>query len=216
LTVYCDIPALWAAFPSEAFVELQARVVLEMAQSNGLGVIVQNGMPGQEASVAVPREDVSDVLSGRYSKSVVVPPGHKVVVIEPRPVSYFARCESGVWIAELGSGESLNDIMSQVRQVSEQEQRMAIIWILQPILLESPSVFDAVVAALDSILSESRDGIAHSAVVPYATDRHLRMMRRLKGIGVAVHYSGPHGECFVEVHKPDAIVVGMPGKAFTG
>ena len=216
LVVYCDIPALWAAFPHDAFSELDARVVLEMARSNGHGVIVQNSTGDREAQAAVSKEHVADVLSGRFSGSVVVPPGHKVVVIEPRPIPYFAQCESGVWIAELGSGIAIDEIMARVRKVSEQTQRATIIWILQPIVLDSPSVFDAVIVALQSILLESRDTIAHSAVVPYVNEKHSPMMRRLKDIGLGVHYAGPHGECFIEVHKPDGIVVAWPGKAFSG
>ena len=218
MVVYCDIPALWAAFPQDAFQEYDARVVLEMARSNGLGIIVQNGVGDRQAEAAVSKVDVGDVLSGRYSKSVVVPPGHRVVVIEPIPTPYFAQCESGVWIAELGNGEALHAIIAKVRKALEEEdaQRMAIIWILQPIVLERPGGFDAVVDALHSILSRSRNVISHSAVVPYATERHLPMMRRLKEIGMDVHYSGPHGECFIEVQKPDGIVVEWPGRAFSG
>ncbi len=217
MVVYCDIPALWAAFPDDAFEEYDARVVLEMARSNGLGLVVQNVLGEQQASAAVSKDDVGDVLSGRYSKTVVLPAGHRVVVIEPTPAPYFAQCESGVWIAELGGGEPLDEIMAQMREaLGGGFQRMAVIWILQPIVLERPGGFDAVVAALHSILSRSRNFISHSAVVPYATERHLPMMRRLKEIGMEVHYSGPHGECFIEVHKPDGIVVAWPGRAFSG
>ncbi len=214
LAVYCDIPALWAAFPHDAFAELNARVVLEMAQSNGLGVIVQAVSGERTTQAVVSPKDVVEILSGKFSETVVVPPGHKVVVIEPRPNPYFSQRESGVWIAELGSGKNIDEIVTRVRKLSEQAQRATVVWIVQPILLESPTVFEAVLAAFRPLLSDARKVIAHSAVVPYAGDRHAAMMRRLKDIGMSVYYGGPHGECFVEVHKPEGIVVGMPGRPF--
>jgi hypothetical protein len=215
LLVCCDIPAMWAEFPEDRYFELDARVVLEMAASNGTGVIFQNMLDGKQSWAAVPKEHVADILSGRYAEKVVLPPGHKVFIVEPAPVPHLGRCESGVWIAELGNGVGVEGIISRVRQLATEAQRTSVIWIVQPMVFESSSVFDAVVSALASIVRESTDGSGHVVVVPHAEDRHLPQLRRLKQAGVAVHYSGPHGECFVEVHRPDGIVVGMPGRALT-
>jgi len=214
LVVYCDIPALWAAFPDDRFFELEARVVLEMAAGNGVGVIVQNLLDDKESWAAVPKEDVAEVLSWRFTKGVVVPPGHKVVVVEPQPVPQLWQCESGVWIAELGSGVGVEELISRVRQLATQARRTNVIWILQPIVLESSNVFDTVISSLASIVQASTGGTGHTIVVPYAADRHLPQLRRLKQVGITVHFSGPHGECFIEVHRPDGIVVGMPGREF--
>ncbi len=213
--VCCDVPAMLAAFPDDRYFELDAHVVLEMAANNGTGVIVQNMLDGKQSWAAVNREDVADVLSGCYTETVVVPPGHKVVVVTPQPVPQLGRCESGVWIAELGNGLGVEGIISKVRQLATQAERTSVIWIVQPMVLESSSVFDTVLSALASIVRESTDGTRQVVVVPYAADRHLPQLRRLKEVGVAVHDSGPHGECFVEFHKPDGIVVGMGGRAFT-
>lgn len=66
LAVYCDIPAMFRAFPKDTFVELEARVVLTMAKSIGGGMIVQNGLDGRQSWAGVPRDHVDDLLSGRY------------------------------------------------------------------------------------------------------------------------------------------------------
>jgi hypothetical protein len=215
LLVCCDIPAMGIAFPGDRYFELDARVVLEMAASNGTGVIIQNMLDGKQSWTAVPKEDVADILSGRYVEAVAVPPGHKVLIVKPSPVPHLGRYESGVWIAELGNGVGIEGILSRVRQLATEADQTSVIWIVQPMVLESSSVFDAVVSALASIVRESTDGSRHVVVVPYAEDRHLPQLRRLEQADVAVHYSGPHGECFVEVHRPDGNVVGMPGRALT-
>ena len=66
LAVYCDIPAMFRAFPKDTFIELDARVVLEMAKTIAGGVIVQNGLDGRQSWAGVPREHVADLLSNRY------------------------------------------------------------------------------------------------------------------------------------------------------
>ena len=67
LAVYCDIPSMFRAFPKDTFIELDARVVLEMAKSIGGGLIVQNGLDGRQSWAGVPREHVDGLLSGRYA-----------------------------------------------------------------------------------------------------------------------------------------------------
>jgi hypothetical protein len=217
LVVGCDILAVWAAFPNDLFIELEARVVLEIAKRNGLGVIVQNLLDDKQRAAVVPEEDVSDLLSGKYAKGVVVPPGHKVVVIYPTPNPSFHRCESGFWIVQLGSGKDLCEIVPRVRELASQNQQANVLWIIPPIILESSSVLDTVVSSLDSIAQDTQAVLRHGAVVPYATDRHLAAMKRLKDIGLAVQYSGANGECFVEIHAPDGtITVAYAGGEFTG
>jgi hypothetical protein len=215
LFVFCNVPAMWAAFPHDTFAELDARVVLEMAQSEGMGVIVQNVLESAKPWVRVPKEDVTDILAGRYStNTVVVPPDHKVVVVHAQAIACLGQVESGVWVADLGGGTGLDDIVSGVRQLKDRGWKARVLWIVQPIVMETPAVFDTVVSALDSVVRESRGILGHSVVAAHATGRHVPLMRRLKDLGVAVYHSGPHGECFVEVHKPEGIVAGMPGREF--
>jgi hypothetical protein len=118
LFVFCNVPAMWAAFPHDTFAELNARVVLEMAHSQGMGVIVQNVLESAKPWVRVPKADVADILAGRYStNTVVVPPDHKVVVVHAQAVACLEQVESGVWVADLGSGAGLDDVVSGVRQL---------------------------------------------------------------------------------------------------
>ena len=67
LLVFCNIPAMFEAFPQDTFAELDARAVLEMAKSHAMGVIVQNVLEKKQPWVGVLRADVADVLAGRYS-----------------------------------------------------------------------------------------------------------------------------------------------------
>ncbi len=67
LTVYCDIPAMFRVFPKDTFVEVEARVVLQMAKNIGGGIIVYNGLDGRQSWVGVPREHVDELLSDRHT-----------------------------------------------------------------------------------------------------------------------------------------------------
>jgi hypothetical protein len=154
-------------------------------------------------------------LFGKQKDTVTVPPGHKVVVVHPAPKAYLGCGESGVWIADLGAASDFADVVSRVAQMSVAGQQASIIWILQPCVLESAAAFDALISTLTAIVAQSRGIVGHCAVVPHATKQHASQMRRLRQSGVGVHYSAEDGACFVEVHKPDGIVVGMPGRAFT-
>jgi hypothetical protein len=154
-------------------------------------------------------------LFGRTKDTVTVPPGHKVVVVYPTEKAYFGRCESGVWVADLGIACDFVDVVSHFTQMSIAGQQASVIWILQPCLLESAAAFDSLIGALTIIAQQSCGIVGHCAVVPHATKLHAPQMKRLRLSGLGVHYSAEDGACFVEVHKPDGIVVGMPGRAFT-
>jgi len=154
-------------------------------------------------------------LFGKRKDTVTVPPGHKVVVVHPTPKAYFGRAESGVWIADLGAASDFTDVISRVAQMSVAGQPASVIWILQPCVLESAAVFSTLIGTLTTIVEQSCGIVDHCAVVPHASTQHASQMRRLRQAGVGVHYSAEDGACFVEDHKPDGIVIGMPGSAFT-
>jgi len=212
LEVYCDIPAMWAESPGQVFLELDARVVLEMAQSHGLGVICQNSAGGRKAWIAVAKEDVTGILGGRYPHTVVVPPDHRVAVVRASSVAYFAQKESGVWIADLGRGGETAKIISHVREEAAKGQPMQVVWIVESVVLENPAELSSVIAALDSLIQTSGDLVKHSAVVPYGTERHRPMMTALKEAGVEVYFGGPQGECFIEEHTAEELAVSFPGR----
>jgi hypothetical protein len=66
ILVYCDIPGMFAAYPRDAFIELDGRIVLEMAEKKNFGIIVQNLLGGNESWAGVPKEHVADILGGKY------------------------------------------------------------------------------------------------------------------------------------------------------
>ncbi len=66
LLVCCDIPGMFAAHPENAFIEFDGRVVLEIAEKKGFGVVVQNMVDGKESWAGVLKEDVADILAGKY------------------------------------------------------------------------------------------------------------------------------------------------------
>src|SRR3954470_1447170 len=149
-------------------------------------------------------------LFGKQKNTVTVPPGHKVVVVHPTPKAYFARAESGVWIADLGATSDFADVVARVAQMSAAAQQASVIWIMQPCVLDSAAAFDSFISTLTALVQQSRGIVGHCVVVPHATEEHTSQMRRLRQTGVGVHYSSEDGACFVEVHKPDGIVIGMP------
>jgi hypothetical protein len=215
LSIYADVPVMWAAFPDEAIGEIDARVILKMARDNGMGIIIHYRSSDQDAQFAVPRECINDILEGAYSKTVVVPAGHKVVVIEPTPLPKVAQCESKIWVVELGSGIGCGAVMARVREIVTDGNAREFLWIFQPMVLNRPEVFDAAVSEIVPIVNQSRN-IRHVAVAPYGTKQQEPMMKRLQQLGMEVYLGGPHGECLIEVHKPDGIVVYMPGRKFAG
>jgi hypothetical protein len=66
LAVYCNIPAMVAAHPNDAWFEMDARVVLEMAAAKGCAVVVINGLDGRDSWAAISREDVPRILAGEF------------------------------------------------------------------------------------------------------------------------------------------------------
>jgi len=55
-----------AAHPEYTFVEIEGRIVLEMAEKEGFGVVVQNMLDGKESWAGVASEHVADILAGKY------------------------------------------------------------------------------------------------------------------------------------------------------
>lgn len=215
LCVCCEVPAVVAAFPHENYGESPARDILEMAQANGIGIIVHNLLDGKDSWAGVPKEHVSGILAGQYGERHVVPPGHKLVIVYPHPIPKLGKTESGVWIAELGSGVAFNNVIANVRSMLEQVEKAKVIWIIQPSVLVSKLNFETLLSELESIIQKPIHTAGHTLVVPYAQHCHLPQIRRLESLGVAMHCGGLHGECFVEVHRPDGTVVEMQGREFT-
>jgi len=68
LLVFCDIPRMCESQPNATFIEIDGRIVLEMAQKAGCGIIVQNMVDGRESWAGVLSEHISGILRGKENK----------------------------------------------------------------------------------------------------------------------------------------------------
>jgi hypothetical protein len=154
-------------------------------------------------------------------KSVTVPPGHKIVVVHPSPQAAFSQTESGVWIADFGSDREYERVFSIVQRRLQEAPDSSIIWVIQE------SVVSAVVPATPILSAwlhrfhqvKSARGVhaeqGDIAVISPSSTNAQVLMLLLASLGVGIHQPAPQdGSVFVEVHKPEGIVVGMPGPAF--
>ncbi len=66
LLVCCDIPQMAVLHPKDTFVEIDGRSVLQMAEKEGIGIIVQNLLDGKESWAGVPKEHVAKILRRKY------------------------------------------------------------------------------------------------------------------------------------------------------
>jgi hypothetical protein len=85
------------------------------------------------------------------------------------------------------------------------------VWILQEALLERITDWDRFVADLEQVVPQPINRFGHCAVLVLKAAHRQELIHRLRGIAIGVHGSADDGACFVEVHRPDGIVVGMPG-----
>ena len=142
---------------------------------------------------------------------LIVPPGHKVNVLHPSSKTCFARTESGVVIAQLGSGAEALDVVARAALLIPRGKPAFLVWILQPAMLDSATLFDRFLSDFTLLVERSRGTLDHCAVVPYANELHRIQMKRLADLGISVHHAAANGACFVEIHRPDGIVIGIPG-----
>jgi hypothetical protein len=149
------------------------------------------------------------------TKDVVVPEGHKVVVFHPSPTPFLARAQSGFWILNLGDGGDTTQALRACDDlVAKLARGQSVIWILQAEFLSSVQDLDGFLVRVRAVIDRLRGAVGHNAVFATDASRRTDVMRAFRQIGLGVHYSAPDGACFVEVHRPDGIVVGMPGPAF--
>ena len=137
-----------------------------------------------------------------------------MVVIGPSPRPFLARAESGAWILNLGDGKDLVKALEAVEGFVARADKLSVIWILQREFLDALQDVDGFLARVRAVVSTSRGKVGHTAVFAMTAADRTDIMLAFRQLGLGVHYSAPDGACVVEVHRPDGIVVGMPGKAF--
>lgn len=145
---------------------------------------------------------------------IAVPPDHKVMVLRPSDKPFVTRSESGVWLASIPSPSLVALVTRAVLELETKASREWVVWVISLSGFEPLDVQDQIVTLLSSAVSETAGRLTHTAVIPYARSRHYPMMKRLSAAGFGVHTSHEDGACFIEVHKPNGIAVGMAGKAF--
>jgi hypothetical protein len=148
--------------------------------------------------------------------TVVVPEGHKVVVFGPSPQPFLARAESGWLILNFGDGKDLVKALESIEGIVAGTEKLNVVWILQSEFLEALLDLKSFLARVGAVVVASKGRMGHVAVFATEAAKRVDIMNCFRQLGLGVHYSDPDGACFVEVHRPDGIVVGMPGKAFDG
>jgi hypothetical protein len=145
---------------------------------------------------------------------VKVPPGHKVVMIYPVEHHYIHKYESGFYVADIGRSGDYEGVFTALRALAASGGKANVIWIIQGNFLDALEDRDAFLREMKSLVDQSKGRMGHCAVFAYAKVNHEPIMKQVKELGVGVHYSAEDGACFVEVHKPEGIVVGIPGRAY--
>ena len=146
--------------------------------------------------------------------TIVVPEGHKVIVIGPSSRPFLARADSGWFVLNFGDGKDLVTALESIEDAVERRDKLNVIWILQREFLDALQDLKSFLARVGAIVSASHGRIGHVAVFATKAADRVEIMNSFRQLGLGVHYSAPDGACFVEVHRPDGIVVGMAGKAF--
>jgi hypothetical protein len=200
------------SFPNDQFAAERIRELHRKLAENG-GPPLYGLRPGAAwLERATPLSETLAVSSG--GETVTVPPGHKVNVIHPAPEPYFGRMDSGIWIAGLGDGTQAMRVIGKAAKLVVDAVPAYVVWICLPSMLDSPSVFDPFLAAFASLVGATRGTVDHCVVVANANERQHPQIQRIHELGVGVHHSAPDGSCFLEVHTPDGIFIGVLGPAF--
>lgn len=170
------------------------------------GAVFQNA---QDSWIALDSAKIRFVAQrAGIEESVVVPPDHKVITYSASPEPSLFRSESGYWILQCGDGRDPRWAIESVERFAATADGVNVIWIIDVRFLQS--IESADFARRAAVVAErSRPRMGHTAVFSRECDPEV--MGALQDAGFGVHLTGPDDLCFVEVHRPDGIVAGMPG-----
>ena len=119
-----------------------------------------------------------------------------------------------MYIADFGDGSEKKNLLDQIRKFIQSGGKANVIIILQPSFIDQVGNMDEVLSGLQELAKVDPDILSKAVVIPFSKPQHLPLVAKLRELKIGVHRSADDGACFVEVHKPDGIVVGMPGKPF--
>lgn len=149
--------------------------------------------------------------SSQALDTVVVPPGHQVVVFHPALLAHVDLAASGALIVDYGPKGDWRGTNVRLDASLATKQGPAVV-ILQD------EMIDAICRSneLDEFLAywkKSKDkDVSAVWVLPLAASKQDSVIASIRSAGYSVHTSAADGACFVEVHKSDgSITVGMPG-----
>lgn len=143
---------------------------------------------------------------------VTVPPDHKVVTYGASPLASLHRAESGFWILNFGDGRDGLAAIDAIEHFVPTTDESNVIWILQSAFLELLPNKDEFIRRVQNVAYQTRTGVSHNAIFSISSDTTI--MQAFKLAGIPTYFATPDGCCFVEVHRPDAIAVGIPGTRF--
>ena len=152
---------------------------------------------------------------------VEVPEGHAVHVVYASPRSHVAAVESGAWIADFGARLESDDVLDAVERRLREAPETMVVWIIGPaalaLLAADAERLAAWLRRFHAVRRARGPARGDVAVLPAGAGAQARaVMALLWALDLGSHESARDGAAFVEVHRPDGIVVGMPGPAFTG
>ena len=156
---------------------------------------------------------LASIESVMASDNVVVPPGHKVIVIKPTAVAHVAVAPSGALVVDYGKNGNWQYTNSQFEAAHAKRAASAVV-ILQREMIDKLSQANELGQFIAYWKAAKEKGVSAVWVLPLRASEQSSVINSIQGAGYGVHASAPDGACFVEVHKPDgSITVGMPGPA---
>jgi hypothetical protein len=153
------------------------------------------------------------IESAMPSDTVVVPPGHKVVVIDPTPNAHVDVVSSGAVIADYGQSGNWRYTNTQLSAALAKHPGSVVV-ILQNEMINALRQSNEFGEFFGYWKASKRKSVSAVWVLPLRASEQASVVSSIQNTGYGVHASAPDGACFVEVHKPNgSIVVGMPGPA---
>lgn len=145
--------------------------------------------------------------------TVVVPPGHKIIVIMPTVTAHVAVASSGLVIVDYGESSDWRQTNSQLEAVLAKHSVPTVV-IFQSAMIDELTRLNELSEFFSYWKASRAEGIEAAWVLPLRAAERTFIISSIRDAGYGVHASAPDGACFVEVHKPDgSIIIAMPGPA---
>jgi hypothetical protein len=119
-----------------------------------------------------------------------------------------------VFLANVGEGGDAAFFLSHLRTIwNVPTEKSVLIWMVPVALLEDTEKLERFLPALATFMKETQETLLQILSFPELLERHHSALRRLKALGVRI-YQADQNASFIEVHRPDGIMVAVPGRPF--